>query len=152
MKINNFNEGAKQLAIELKVKHDFDKSWQVIQLGKLAQAVAVEVSLALNLELINVDVMRGQDENGFLLEPKISLPDSLGLRLIVCDIGVETGKTAIEFASLVRDKAPQANLALAALVIPLEQVPLLKTQYQTLISIKSPIARRGLHWEFEHFG
>ncbi|MBM3690778.1 MAG: phosphoribosyltransferase [Actinobacteria bacterium] len=151
MKIKNFAEGAEHLVAKLSTEVELDSTWQVVSLGDLAIPIAVRIAQELATSTVIVNVSRGKDLNGFLNEPEFVIPENLGKKLLVCDVGVETGKTATQFVGALKASGFQCHLWLVALVIPKEIESLLRQDYQKLISIKSPLVRRELRWEFDEF-
>lgn len=151
MKIKNFAEGTEKLIDKLNAYVEFDLTWQVVALGDISIPIAARIAQELSISAIVVNVSRRKDINGFLTEPEVSIPVNIGNKLLVCDIGVETGKTATQFATELKKRSHEFELWLAALVIPKEIEPILKLNYQKLTSIRTPLIRRGLRWEFDEF-
>jgi predicted phosphoribosyltransferase len=68
-----------------------------------------------------------------------------GQSVVVVDIGVETGTTAMSVATYLREHNAQ-QLALVAAVIPRELEPLLRSVYDQRHALVRPLARRALSW------
>lgn len=152
MKFKNINEGAAALIIQLQTQMQLDQTWQVVGLGEQGLEVAQQIAREFKLPYLEVQVSRTKDELGFLSEPEFILPDNLGSKLLICDVGVETGKTAIGIAAKLIELDKRTFTCFAAIVIPREIQPALKLSFNQIVSARTPLIRRDLRWEFEEIG
>ncbi len=151
MKFKNIADGTTGLISALQNQVKLDSSWQVVGLGELGQQVAQQVATEFQLPAVKIEITREKDELGYLAEPIISLPVNLGKQLLLCDVGVETGKTALEVATKLAQQDDDLLTCFAAIVIPVEVQPALKMSFGQVIAARSPLIRRDLRWEFEEF-
>lgn len=152
MKFKDISEGAAALVTQLQIEMQLNQTWQVVGLGQLGLDVAHLVSKEFKLPCLEIQVSRTKDEHGFLTEPEFILPDNLGSKLLICDVGVETGKTAIGAAAKLAVLDHEAVACFAAIVIPREVQPRLKMSFDQIVAARTPLIRRDLRWEFEEIG
>ena len=152
MKFKDFADATTVLSKKLKQSLEFDKSWQILAAGVLAQPIGMQLATELGLEVNVAEVTRSFDDHGYQKTPEIKLPQQLSSNLIVCDVGVETGKTASLMAEKLRAALPGRQLALAVLVLPKELEPVIRQSYDQHVAARTPMVRRSLRWEFEEFG
>ena len=152
MKFKTIGEGATALVTQLQTEMELDRAWQVVGLGRLGSEVAQVVTKEFELPCLEIQVSRTRDELGFLTEPEFILPENLGSKLLICDLGVETGKTAIGVADKLANLDREVVSCFAAIIIPKEVQPRLKMSFDRIVAARTPLIRRNLRWEFDEMG
>jgi predicted phosphoribosyltransferase len=151
MKFHNFTDAANQLSIKLTENTNYTDQFLVLGVGEYGFQLAQLIAKNLKLNVNKIQVTTTKDEYGYQSDPIILLPELTANQLLVCDIGVETGKVARMIASNLAESAKLAIASFAAPIIPKEAEAMLKLQYQNVISVRNPLTRRALHWEYELF-
>lgn len=151
MKFKNFAEATDVLIYELAKAAILNSNWQALAVGEISKNIAAKVAAQFDLAQGVIEVHREVDKLGYVNQLQIQLPEILKPKLLICDLGVETGTTASAIAEILLASDAIDELAIAALVVPKEMLPLLRANFHHVISARSPLIRRSLAWEFEEF-
>lgn len=151
MKFKNFEDAADQLTTKLETYLDLNQPWLALGIGEFGISIAQRIAVNLNLTAAKIQINQTQDEYGYRVIESISVPHFLETSLVICDVGVETGTMAQLVAAELAKLNQNFDTCFAAPVIPREAQAELKSSYNWVISLKSPMIRRALHWEYQQF-
>ena len=151
MKFKNFQDAADQLTIKLIADLELNQTCLLLGIGDFGFAIAQKVAMNLDLNAAKIQVNQTQDEYGYRIIESILIPEFLETKLVICDLGVETGTMAQLVAAELANLNEDLQVYFAAPVIPVEAQADLKSSYNGVISLKNPMVRRALLWEYQQF-
>jgi len=139
----DFSDAGRQLAARL----PSGLVEECVVLAVPPHGVRVGEVVASTFGLAFASVVATRSDDGVTVELPV---DVAARRVLVVDVGVETGTAARAVVAALRE-AGAAYVVLAVPVCPREAEADLRRRYDEVIAVTSPLVRRSLRWHYDTF-